>query len=335
LGEKVRIAAMQARAVFPKAKAGAGLYESFYLRAVSPLEPIGVWIRYTIHKRPGDPPQGSLWCTVFDVARGAPFMHKLTAPRPRVPPGAWIEIDGQARLGPGGAEGSCGAASWSVSFTAVEAELRHLRPGWLYRAPLPRTKLTSPAPLALFDGVVEVPGRAPLELAGWPGMVGHNWGSEHAERWIWMHGCQFADSPGTWLDLAVGRLAVGGRMTPWVANGALSLEGVRHRLGGLLGPRPSVAETPAGAVLELAGRDGRSVEVRAEVPSGAAAGWRYADPDGGEHDVVNCSVAGLRLEIRDAGRHAPRVLRSDHGGVYELGMRERDHGVTVAPFGDG
>ena len=29
------------------------MYESFYLRAVSPEEPVGVWIRYTVHKRPG------------------------------------------------------------------------------------------------------------------------------------------------------------------------------------------------------------------------------------------------------------------------------------------
>jgi hypothetical protein len=302
---------MRASAVFPGAKAKAGMYESFYLRAVSPLEPIGVWIRYTIHKRPGHPPHGSLWCTVFDAARGAPFMHKITAPRPRVPPGAWVEIGGQARFGADGAEGSCGPARWSLSFTPIAAELRHLQPRWLYRSPLPRTKLTSPAPLALLDGVVEVPGRAPLELAGWPGMIGHNWGSEHAERWVWLHGCQFAEDPGTWIELAAGRLAIGGRMTPWVANGVLSLGAARYRLGGL------------------------SVEVRADVPGDAAAGWRYADPDGGEHDVVNCSVAGLRLELREGAGQAPRVMRSDHGGAYELGMRERDHGVALAPFDDG
>jgi hypothetical protein len=326
---------MQASAVFPGAKAKAGMYESFYLRAVSPLEPIGVWIRYTIHKRPGHPPQGSLWCTVFDAARGAPFMHKITAPRPRVPPGAWVEIGGQATFGADSAEGSCGPARWSLSFTPVAAELRHLQPPWLYRAPLPRTKLTSPAPLALFDGVVEVPGRAPLELAGWPGMIGHNWGSEHAERWVWLHGCQFAEDPGTWIDLAAGRLAMGGRMTPWVASGVLSLGGARHRLGGLLGRRPSVTATPAGAVLTVAGRRGLSIEVRANVPGDAAAGWRYEDPDGGEHDVVNCSVAALRLELREGAGQAPRVMRSDHGGAFELGMRERDHGVALAPFDDG
>jgi hypothetical protein len=29
------------------------------------------------------------------------------------------------------------------------------------------------------------------------------------------------------------------------------------------------------------------------------------------------------------------VRSTDHGATYELGMRERDHGVPIAPFRDG
>ena len=63
---------------FRAARLRAGMYESFYLRAVSPDEPVGVWIRYTVHKRPGQEPTGSVWCTAFDARLGEPFMHKLT-----------------------------------------------------------------------------------------------------------------------------------------------------------------------------------------------------------------------------------------------------------------
>jgi hypothetical protein len=328
---------MQASAVFPGAAAEAGLYESFYLRAVSPTAPVGVWLRYTVHKRPGQAATGSLWCTAFDASRGAPFMHKTTSEGPRVPAGGWIEIDGQATFGPAGAEGRCGPARWSLRFSPQDEDLRHLRPDWLYRTPLPRTKLTSPAPLALFDGVVELPDRPPLQLAGWPGMIGHNWGSEHAERWIWLHGCQFAGEPEAWLDLAAGRLSIGGRMTPFLANGVLSLGGVRHRLGGLLRARPHVAESPAGVEPTVGGRRGLRVEVRAGVPNGTAAGWRYADPGGGEHDVINCSIASLSIELAEP-RGPRRTLMSEHGGAYELGMRgtgARVDGVTFAPFTDG
>ena len=159
-------------------------------------------------------------------------MHKLSGLRLSVPADGWIAAAEQAQMGPGQAEGSCGAASWSLRFESEEPELRHLRPNWLYRSPLPRTKLMSPAPAARFTGILDLDGER-IDLAGWRGMVGHNWGSEHAERWIWLHGIDFAEEPGAWIDVAIGRLELAGRMTPWVANGALSLAGKRHRLGGL------------------------------------------------------------------------------------------------------
>ena len=48
------------------------MYESFYLRAVAPDEPVGAWVRYTVHKRPGERAKGSVWCTVFDAQQGTP-----------------------------------------------------------------------------------------------------------------------------------------------------------------------------------------------------------------------------------------------------------------------
>jgi hypothetical protein len=328
---------MSTSAVFPKARARAGMYESFYLRAVSPEEPVGVWIRHTVQKRPGRPASGSLWCTVFDAASGRPFMHKLTGGAPSVPAGGWIEVDG-GRMTPASAVGECGPARWSLRFSSDERELRHLPREWLYRTPLPRTKLTSPAPAARFDGTLELSGRNPIELRGWPGMVGHNWGSEHAERWIWLHGVSFSEEPRAWIDVALGRLKLAGRMTPWVANGALSLAGRRHRIGGLGGRALQVSETPQGCVAELPGEHGLRVRARIQVPGLAAAGWRYADPDGapsGAHDVINCSVAELELDVQVAGEVQPRRLSTAHGAAYELGMRERDHGVPLAPFADG
>ena len=320
--------------VFPRAALRAGMYESFYLRAVAPEEPLGVWIRHTVHKAPGRPARGSVWCTVFDARRGRPFMHKTSSDRLSVPPGGWIAVGADAWMGPERAEGSCGEARWSLGFSTGEPELRHLRPDWLYRAPLPRTKLTSPAPAALFEGVLELADGRSIDLGGWRGMVGHNWGSEHAERWIWLHGIGFEQEPRAWLDVALGRIKLAGRMTPWVANGALSLGGRRHRLGGLGARGLSVRESAAGCTLRLPGAGGLLLEGNVEVPEGSAAGWRYADPEGGEHDVVNCSVASVQLTARLGGGE-PVALSTAHGGAFELGMRERDHGVPVAPFPDG
>jgi hypothetical protein len=317
------------------------MYESFYLRAVSPADPVGVWIRHTVQKRAGQGPRGSIWCTVFDADRGSPFMHKLTTADLGVPTGGWIEVDG-ARLTPAEAQGSCGAARWSLPFASAEPELCHLPWGWLYRTRLPRTKLTSPMPIARFDGVLELAGRSAIELRGWRGMIGHNWGSEHAERWIWLHGVGFEEAPEAWLDVALGRVRVAGRTSPWVANGALSLDGRRYRLGGLGARGLSVAETADRCALRLPGERGLTVQARIAVPTGTAAGWRYADVEGAlgdglarGHDVVNCSIASLALTVTMPAGGAVRELNTAHGGAYELGMRERDHGVPIAPFADG
>ncbi len=58
-------------------------------------------------------------------------------------------------------------------------------------------------------------------------MVGHNWGAQHAERWIWLHGAGFAEDQDAWIDVALGRIKVGPLTTPWIANGALCLGGER------------------------------------------------------------------------------------------------------------
>lgn len=332
---------MEATPMFASAAERRGMYESFYLRAVSPDEPVGVWIRHTVDKPPGRAPRGSVWCTVFDAARGRPFMHKLSSDALRVPAAGWIEVGDRdsgeqgAAFGPRSADGACGAAAWSLQIEELESELRHLPRTWMYRAPLPRTKLTSPAPLASFDGELSLSADRRIALDGWRGMVGHNWGSEHAERWIWLHGVNFEGAPEAWLDVALGRIRVGGRLTPWVANGMLSLDGRRMRLGGLGARGLSVQESARGCTLLMPGERGSSVELRADVPDATAAGWRYGDPHGGEgHDVINCSIAALQLQVRLPGERAARTLTSRHGGAYELGMRERDHGVPIAAFLD-
>jgi hypothetical protein len=308
------------------------MYESFYLRAVAPDRPVGVWVRHTVHKPPGRAPTGAVWCTVWD-GDAPPFMHKLTTDALATPTGEWIAV-GDSRLGPAGAEGACGQAHWSLRFVAEAPPLCHLPREWLYRAPLPRTKLTSPLPAARFQGTLELPTRT-LALEGWHGMVGHNWGAEHAERWVWLHGIDFAEQPEAWIDVAIGRVRVAGHVTPWVANGAIHLDGERLRLGGLGARGLLVAERPRHCVLSIPGAGGVLVEAHVRAPAAALAGWRYADPvgRGGEHDVSNCSIAALTLVVRQPGR-AARTLRTDHGAAYELGMREHGHGVPLAPFGD-
>jgi hypothetical protein len=73
---------------------------------------------------------------------------------------------------------------------------------------------------------------------------------------------------------------------------------------------------------------------RVEAPREAFVGWVYADPDGSEHDTVNCSVADMRLRVEREGR-PPLELTVEGKAAYELGMREHSHGMEIQPFPDG
>jgi hypothetical protein len=309
------------QARFPAVPPEAGHYESFYLKACHPAEPLGVWIRYTVHKRPDAEPTGSLWVTLFDSAAEGPRAHKATLPAPTAGD-AWIGM-GEASMRDGAAVGSIDGAEWDLRFSSSEPPLFHLPRAWMYRTKLPRTKLLSPVPAARFDGTLNVDGRF-LALDGWRGVIGHNWGAQHAERWIWLHGLT---EGGDWLDAALGKVRLGRFTTPWIASGAISLDGRRHALGGP-GRRLDVRETPEHCEFVLTGR-GIRVGGTVEAPRKDFVGWVYADPDGPEHNTVNCSIADMTLDVGGRG------LVVNRAAAYELGMRERDHGMPIQPFPDG
>ena len=320
-------------AVFPSVARKRGHYESFYLRACDPAEPRGVWIRYTVHKRPERAPNASLWFTLWDPE---PHASKVTLADIEAPPGGWIRI-GDSVFEPGRAHGSatteqCDAA-WDLRFEPDAPRFRHLPAGWMYSAPLPRTKTESPAPAAWFSGEVTVDGRT-LSVNRWPGAVGHNWGAEHAERWIWMHGIAFDGAERDWIDAAIGRVKLGPATTPWIANGSLRVDGRAHRLGGLGSLRSTaVHEAPDRCSFAMRG-EGVAVRGELSAPRERLVGWIYADPAGGEHNTVNCSVAEMRLRVERDGE-PPLELHTASNAVYELGMRETDHGVPIQPFPDG
>jgi hypothetical protein len=327
------------QARFPDVPLERGHYESFFAKASHPARPLGLWIRYTVHKRPGQPPRGSLWLTLFDGEAGGPTACKATLPSGEVESGGGDYIRmGESRFAPDGLVGSmrtdrCGAA-WELRLDTTEPPFRHLPRDWMYRAAIPRTKLLSPHPAAVYTGYLEVDGRR-IELDGWPGTVGHNWGAQHAERWIWMHGASFEGrSRDTWFDAALGRIKVGPFTTPWIGNARVTIDGIGHRLGGPERLRSTkVGEAPTRCEFILPGREITLAGV-VEGDRKDFVGWVYADPDGSEHHTVNCSIARMTLQVSRPG-HRHVELTTASGAAYELGMRERDHGIEIQPFPDG
>jgi hypothetical protein len=329
---------MDQGARFPRVAEKAGHYESFYVKACRPGGGRGVWIRHTVHKRPGAEPNASIWFTLFDREAEGPRATKVTVPAGElsVPEDGWIRVT-DAEIGPGRARGAVGGdtltASWDLTFSGDAEPCQYLPSERLYETRLPKTKFVAPFPDARFSGRIEIDEET-IELDGWPGMIGHNWGSEHAERWVWLEGTGFADAPDTYFDAGAARIKLGPWTTRWLPSGMLMLEGEAHRLGGVGQIRAAKIEESAGECsFVLPGKD---IVVRGKVsaPVKDFVGWVYADPDGPEHNTINCSVADLELTVERPAQ-PPRTLSLPGGAAYELGMRETDHGIPIQPYPDG
>lgn len=328
---------MRTEARFPAVDASAGHYESFYIKATRPGGGQGVWIRHTVHKRPREEATASVWFTLFDADAPGPRATKVTVPASELgaPSGAHIKV-ADSVLEPGRARGSASGegldASWELEFEGDRDAFHHLPYAFLYRAPLPKTKFLSPYPDARFSGTVTVDGE-PIALDGWPGMIGHNWGAEHAERWTWIQANDLQGADG-YFDAALGKIKVGPLTTPWVGNGMLRLDGEELRLGGFDRIRSTrIDDEPTSCEFELTGRD---VRVRGRVSSEPRnfVAWVYADPVGPEHNTLNCSISDLELTVERKGREDQR-LQCVGAAAYEIGMRETDHGIPLQPYPDG
>ncbi len=310
----------------------AGRYESWFLSArdaENDRPPRALWIRHTRH-RAASAQQGSaaLWCTVF--GDGAPQAVKQSV----------TEFPGSAAAGPRGFRGEARArgrmAEWELTLSGDEAPLRHLKPSVLYRLPLPKTKLEAPLPDGNASGRVVLDGRV-LEVVGWRATAGHNWGAEHAERWVWLHATGFEDEPEAWLELTLARVRIGGATTPWVANGAVSVGRERHRLGGL-GRISGVRVVAAPGRLEaIVPGERTSIRVAVHADLDETAGFRYAgvgaDPVAGEREVLHAGLAEVHLNIRRPGRPSLE-LATAAGGAYELGSHEFTNAVALQPYPD-
>lgn len=308
---------------WPALRAGRGHYESFYVRAVDPHRPRGIWIRYTVSVPPGGEPDGRLWCVLFDRDRPAPVALRSESGPLATGDGSLVTLGTSTfrdRTADGALVAAEGSAEWSLRWAEGAPPLLHL-PRIAYPTRLPRTKLLSLTPATVFDGRLRIAGED-VVIDGWPGMVGHNWGEEHAASWMWLHGLGFAGArPDTWLDLALARVRIGSVLAPWSAVGAACLGGRRVHLGGP-GRRVMVREEGTSCQVRISGW-GLRVSVDVSAPADAVASWDYPAPDPARppRDVVNCSVADVTLQIERSGRPVQR-LTATASGVYERG-RER------------
>jgi hypothetical protein len=299
-------------------------YESSFVSARDPAGQRALWIRHTRYRPRRGRPSAALWCTVAGPGLSEPLTvikQVFTGPPADAVAGPERFIGEAAMSGQ--------AASWDLAVTSGEPPLRHLRPAVLYRAPLPRTKLESAVPHGTVSGVVQV-GGSTITVSGWPGTVGRNWGSEHADSWVWLHADGLGESPGDWLELVLARVRAGAALLPWTAFGTLSLGGQRYPLGGL--GRPAAVGAGPARLTATVCAPGARLELTVTADPGEAAVLTYADPAGGTRVVSHSALADAELTLRrpDLSRDVAARLCA-----YEYGTAHAAPGVEPRPLPPG
>ena len=299
----------------PSARLGAALYESHYLTAVDAAGGRAVWLRYTALKSPGATARPTVWLTWFDRSAPGPRAWRVTASQPVTDPGASWARSALGVLGPGAARGAIGEAAWDLTWEPRAAVLPYLPARWLYDRRVPRSGGVALAPSALVSGSIGLDGGEPVLIEGWNGMIGHNWGSEHAEQWTWLHAGGLGPDRAGWLDFVLVRIRLGPLLTPWIAAGAVHIDGRtlatarRGRVSReLRGERTAVRVPLAGAAV---------LELTASAPAAATVSWDYASPSGRGRAVQNCSVADATLVLHT--RSGDRAFEVAAGLAVEHG----------------
>jgi hypothetical protein len=154
--------------------------------------------------------------------------------------------------------------------------------------------------------------------------VGHNWGSEHADSWVWLHAAGLSEARDAWVELGLARIRVGRVRSPWTAVGPLSLGGSRIALGGL-GWRPKVDAWPDGLTCEVPSPEGR-LQPSVTTAADATVAVTYTDPAGGVRTVTHAARADVELTLDKPG--ISDLTLSAGSGVYEYGTSQEIPGIT-------
>ena len=292
----------------PAAPLGAALYESHYLTAADPAGGRALWLRFTALKRPGEPARLTTWLTFFDrSAAGGPRALRVTADEPLTDPGDGWARSSLGEMGPSGTSGELeasagdsglGRVSWDLRIKAHAGEVAYLPARWLYDRSVPRSNGAALVPAAYASGVLILDTHE-VAIDGWEAMLGHNWGSEHAHQWCWLHAGRLGEDGRGWLDLALVRIGIGPVVTPWIASGAIELEGRRYAPAPLRRVTCERAGERTNVGVALSG--GGTVTVDVTAPAADTVTWDYAGPRGPGRIVDNCSVADARIALKTTG----------------------------------
>jgi hypothetical protein len=311
----------------------AGHVESYFLKLNHADGQRALWLKATIVVREGGTPRvAEAWAIAFE-RDGRHVAVKQTVPLEQASFSArGLDVSvAQLRITPGRIVGEVASGAHRITcdlaFTMDAPPLLPFPSERMYEGRLPSSKLVSRHPDARFSGSYTVDGER-VEVDGWHGMQGHNWGSRHAERYAWGHCNQWEGADDLVLEGVTARVKVGPLLVP-----PLTVLCVRHRrvrydfnapLTLLLRARGSIG-LRRWVFSAKSARATVSGELWAETDD--FVGLAYDNPDGAVTYCLNSKIARGRVRLSVHGR--PDVEAMTRAAALEIGTKDPGHGVAM------
>jgi hypothetical protein len=307
-----------------------GHVESHFLKLNDAEGVRALWLKATILRRVGQEPVAEAWAVAFDRTMGhvaakqvvpwqsASFSREALA----------IRV-GEVEIGPMRTRGALVARDerieWDLAFAGGAAPFAPL-PERLYRDGTNHSKIVSPHPDLRFDGHYRVGDRR-VEVAGWRGMQGHNWGRRHTHHYGWLHCNVWEDVDDLVVEGITARVKLGPVVAPPITLVLAEHAGARH-----LFTLPSSLWRARGRIAARAW-EFSAAHASARIHGTFAAetpdfvGLHYENPDGAMTYCLNSKIAHGSLRLEVAGQ-APLVAHT-RAAALEIGTRDTAHGVAM------
>lgn len=306
-----------------------GHVESYFLKLNDPEGNRALWVKATIRVQAGGAPRvAEAWAIAFD-RDGEHVAVKQVVPLSRARFGAAglaIEVAG-LRITPGRVVGEVESdgrrVAFDLRFTTDAPPLVPFPSPRLYETALPSFKLVSPHPDSRFDGSFTVAGRT-IEVHGWRGMQGHNWGARHAERYAWVHCNQWEGSDELVLEGLTARVKVGPVLAPPLTLVCLRHRGVRYDFNTLVRARGTIDPRR----WTFSARSALAT-VSGELWAGTRdfVGLAYENPDRSITYCLNSKIARGRVRLSVRGK--PDIEAFTRAAALEIGTKDPEHGVAM------
>jgi hypothetical protein len=314
----------------PSPRSKGGHVESYFLKLNDGKGRRALWLKATILSRSGGPTVAEAWAIAFD-REGTHRAAKEVIPFPSARfSDAALDVEvARVRIQEGKTTGALDVPSrlaWDLRFEGTAPPLVPFAVKSFYTGGFPRSKLVSPHPDLRFFGHYEVEGER-IEVDGWRGMQGHNWGKSHAYRYAWGHCNSFLEEPELVFEGVTAQVRLGPAVTPPLTILCIRHRGVRYEWNRPLDLLRAKGHGEPGRWSFEAENDLGTIEGEMRGKEDLFVGLYYENPSGPTTHCLNSKIADIDLRFRPRGR--PLVRASSHEAALEIGTTDPSHGVRM------